>query len=79
MRDQGKSVLLMAGLAAVAVVVAPSADARPNCNDTDRATVCETAGHVSIKTAPGTVAPPAGTGGLIPWQTGNRGTYGGRR
>lgn len=79
MRDQGKSVLLMAGLAVVAVVVAPTADARPNCNQTNRTEVCETDGHASIKTAPGTVSNPTGARGQIPWQTGGRRTYGGRR
>ncbi len=71
--------MLMAGLAAVAVVIAPSADARPNCNDTSTPTVCQSDGHVAIKTAPGTVATPADSRGQIPWQTGGRRTYGGRR
>ncbi|MCH9733474.1 MAG: hypothetical protein K0U78_02810 [Actinomycetia bacterium] len=80
MRDQGKSALLMAGLAAAAaVVLAPTADARPNCNDANSTTLCQTDGHVAIKTAPGTVATPADGRGQIPWQTGGRRTYGGGR
>lgn len=56
----------MAGLAVVAVVGAPLADARPTCRDAGVKTICETSGSVSIKTRPGTVAPPANQP-VIPW------------
>lgn len=79
MKDSGKSVLLMAGLAVVAVVVAPTVDARPNCDQTNSTTVCQTNGSVSIKANPGTVSSPTGARGQIPWQTGSRRAYGGRR
>ncbi len=52
----------MAGLAVVAVVVAPTVDARPNCDQTNSTTVCQTNGSVSIKANPGTVSSPTGAG-----------------
>lgn len=51
--------MLLAGLAAVAVVVAPGADARRTCHETGGATLCQTNGSVSIKAVPQTTAPPA--------------------
>lgn len=66
MTDRGKSALLVAGLAVVAFVAAPAADARPTCQDTNTKTICQTNGSVSIKARPGTVAPPGNQIG-IPW------------
>ncbi|MCH9666469.1 MAG: hypothetical protein K0U76_10110 [Actinomycetia bacterium] len=79
MRNQGKSALLMAGLAIAAVVTASPADARPFCDQAGSTTTCRTNGSVSIKAEPGQVMAPAGTRGLIPWQAGGRRAYGGRR
>jgi hypothetical protein len=78
MRYQGKSALLMAGLAVVAVVTAPPGNARPYYDQTDGTATCRTNISGSINAAPGLVAPRAG-GVQIPWQTGGRRTYGGRR
>ncbi|MGB0973323.1 MAG: hypothetical protein ACPGVG_20580 [Mycobacterium sp.] len=83
MRDRGKSAaLLMAGLAGVAAVTfvaAPTADARPFCDEAGGTTVCQTNGSTSIKATPGTVFAPPYYRNQIPWQTGGRRAYGGRR
>lgn len=79
MKHRGKSALVMAGLAVVAFVWAPAAQSRPFCDQRgSTTTVCQTNGSVSIKSEPGTYAAPA-TLPLIPWLTGGRRTYGGRR
>ncbi|RAV06077.1 hypothetical protein DQP55_24475 [Mycolicibacterium sp. GF69] len=52
-------VLLMVGLVVATGISAPTADARPTCQSTDTKSICQTNGSVSIKTRPGTVAPPA--------------------
>lgn len=57
---------LVAGLAVVAGVSAPSAAARPTCQDTATKTICQTNGSVSIKARPGTTAPPANLP-VFPW------------
>ncbi|KUH86350.1 hypothetical protein AU186_05925 [Mycobacterium sp. GA-1999] len=54
-----KPALLMASLVVVTGISAPTADARPTCQNTQFQSVCQTNGSVSIKTRPGTVAPPA--------------------
>ena len=51
--------MLMAGLTVLAGVSAPIAGARPTCQSADTKTICRTNGSVSIKSRPGTVAPPA--------------------
>ena len=51
--------LLMVSLVVVTGVSVPIASARPTCQSTDTKTVCQTNGSVSIKSRPGTVAPPA--------------------
>lgn len=56
----------MVGLAAVAGIWAPVANARPTCQDTATKTICQTNGSTSIKARPGTVAPPANQP-VIPW------------
>ncbi len=56
----------MAGLAVVAGVSAPSAGARPTCQQTDFKSICQTNGSVSIKARPGTTAPPANQP-VFPW------------
>jgi hypothetical protein len=67
MAHRKTSVMVMAGLAVAAAVAAiPAADARPNCHSSDFQTVCQTNGSVSIKSRPGTVAPPANQP-HIPW------------
>jgi len=66
MTGRGKTALLMACLAVVSGVSAPSASARPSCQSSDFMTVCQTNGSVSIKSRPGTVAPPANMP-HIPW------------
>ena len=73
MTGQGKSALLIASLGFVAVVSAPVADARPTCQNAGVNTICETRGSVSIKSVPGTTAPP-GNMPMVPW--GGRGTRG---
>lgn len=79
MRYQGRSALAMAGLAVAAVVTAFPADARTGYNNTDGTPTCRSNISGSINNAvPGLVAPRAG-GIEIPWQTGGRRTYGGRR
>lgn len=66
MTHRGKSALVLAGLAVVAVVAAPSAAARPNCHEAGVKTICQTNGSVSIKARPGTLAPPANQP-VFPW------------
>lgn len=51
--------LLMVSFVVITGISAPTAEARPTCQSTDFQTVCQTNGSVSIKTRPGTVAPPA--------------------
>ena len=66
MRKRVPSALLITGLAAAAVVVAPPADARPTCQTAGVKTICQTNGSVSIKARPGTTAPPANLP-VFPW------------
>ena len=54
-----KAALVLAGLTVAAGVSAPTAFARPTCQQTDFKSICQTNGSVSIKARPGTVAPPA--------------------
>ncbi|WP_246585174.1 hypothetical protein [[Mycobacterium] fortunisiensis] len=74
MTTRSKTALLMAGLAAVSMISAPVASARPTCQDTATKTICTTNGSTSIKARPGTVAPPANIP-VFPWL----GMPGGRR
>jgi hypothetical protein len=69
-----KPALFMAAVTAVTVIAAPVADARPTCQSTHTTTICQTNGSVSIKSRPGTVAPP-GNMPHVPWF----GARGGRR
>ena len=82
-RDPGKLALLMAGLAVVAVVASPAADARPYCDQTDGTTAaCRTNGNASIEAEGDAYAEtmvPSDWRNMIPWQTGGRRTYGGRQ
>lgn len=82
MRNQGKSAaLLMAGLGAAALVTvgaAPTAEARPFCDESGNTRVCQTNGSTSIKARPGTLAPPAGSRNQVPWHPGGRRIGGGR-
>ena len=64
---RGTSALVLASFAVVAVVAAPAASARPNCQDSGVKTICQTNGSVSIKARPGTLAPPANQP-VFPWQ-----------
>jgi hypothetical protein len=57
---------VLAGLVVAAGVSAPSAGARPTCQNTDFKSICQTNGSVSIKARPGTVAPPANIP-VFPW------------
>ena len=57
---------LVAGLVVAAGVSAPTAGARPTCQQTDFKSICQTNGSVSIKARPGTVAPPANIP-VFPW------------
>jgi F420-0:gamma-glutamyl ligase-like protein len=66
MTGRGKFAFLMASLAAVSVVSAPVASARPTCQDTATKTICTTNGSTSIKARPGTTAPPANQP-VFPW------------
>lgn len=59
MKLRGKSALLMAALMVTTLLSAPSAAARPTCNEAGGVTRCETNGSVSIKAVPQTTAPPA--------------------
>ena len=74
MTGRGKLAFAMAGLAAVSVLSAPVASARPTCQDAATKTICTTNGSTSIKARPGTVAPPANIP-VFPWL----GMPGGRR
>ncbi len=74
MNAKGKAALLLSGVAVATVMVAPAAQARPTCQQTDFKSICQTNGSVSIKARPGTVAPPANQP-MIPWL----GAPGGRR
>lgn len=69
MRNRRTSALWIAGLAVAAGVSAPVADARPTCQSTPTMSICQTNGSVSIKSRPGTVAPPANMP-HIPWFAG---------
>ena len=60
------SALMVFGVAVIAGIAVPAADARPTCQSSDFQTVCQTNGSVSIKARPGTVAPPANQP-HIPW------------
>ena len=64
-----KSALVMAGMAVMVGVLAPAADALPNCQSSGTTSTCRTNGSVSIKAQPGTVAPPANQPG-IRWRRG---------
>lgn len=64
--NRKSAALLMAGVGVVAVLVAPTAQARPTCQQTDFKSICQTNGSVSIKARPGTVAPPANQP-VLPW------------
>ena len=66
MTARRKSALLMTGVTAVTVIVAPVADARPTCQSTHTMSICQTNGSTSIKARPGTVAPP-GNLPHMPW------------
>lgn len=66
MINRKTSALLVAGVAVIAGIAVPAADARPTCQSSDFQTVCQTNGSVSIKARPGTVAPPANMP-HIPW------------
>lgn len=66
MTGRSKATLLVAGLAVVAGVSAPTAVARISCQSTDFKSICQTNGSVSIKARPGTLAPP-GNMPHIPW------------
>jgi hypothetical protein len=44
--------LLVAGASAVAIAVAPLAQAAPTCTDTGTASVCESAGNAQINATP---------------------------
>ena len=44
--------LLIAGASAVAIAVAPLAEAAPTCTDTGTASVCESAGNAQISATP---------------------------
>lgn len=61
-----RAALLVAGLVAAAVASAPVAGARSTCQETDIKSRCETNGSVSIKSRPGTMAPPANQP-VFPW------------
>lgn len=84
MKDQGKSALLLVGMAGVAivaasVVAAPAAEARAFCDEAGGTTICQrNSGSVSIKATPGTVASPPYVRNQIPWQPGSRPVLGGR-
>lgn len=67
MTTPGKSALLVASLTVAALVSAPAVDARPTCQSHDvTTTTCSSDGHVSIRSRPGTVAPPANRP-VFPW------------
>ena len=56
MKLRGKSALLMAALMVTTLLSAPSAAARPTCNEAGGVTRCETNGSGSIKAVPQTRA-----------------------
>jgi len=66
MKERITSGLLVVGFAVAAVAVAPPADARPTCQTAGVQTICQTNGSVSIKSRPGTTAPPANLP-VFPW------------
>ena len=66
MTSRGKSALVMASLVVAAVVSAPVASARPNCQEAGVKTICQTNGSVSFKAVPGTRAPIANQP-VFPW------------
>ncbi len=66
MTSRGKSALVLASLAVVAVISAPAASARPSCQEAGVKTICQTNGSVSIKAVPGTRAPVANQP-VFPW------------
>jgi hypothetical protein len=61
-----KAALLVAGLVAAAVASAPVAGALSNWQETEIKSRCQTNGSVSIKSKPGTMAPPANQP-VFPW------------
>ena len=66
MTGRAKAAVLVAGLVVTAGISAPVAGARATCQETDFKTTCQTNGSVSIKSRPGTVAPPANLP-VFPW------------
>lgn len=58
--------ILTASVAAVSMISAPAAGARPTCRNTGTATICESEGNISVAATPGTKAPPANRPQL-PW------------
>ncbi len=68
----------LAGVAIVAFVAAPSANARAFCDEAGGTTICQTNGSVAIKANPGTIAFPPYARNQIPWQPGSRPVLGGR-
>jgi hypothetical protein len=66
MTHQSKMAMAMASVAVAAMVSAPVATALPNCQTAGDTTQCRTNGSVSIKTRPGSTAPPANQP-QIPW------------
>ena len=66
MTVRAKAAVLMAGLTVMAGASAPSASARPTCQEAGVKTICQTNGSVSIKARPGTLAPPANQP-VFPW------------
>lgn len=58
MKRHSKSALLIAGGVLAMVIAAPTAQARPTCQELVDTTICETKGSVSIKAEPGTTAAP---------------------
>jgi hypothetical protein len=66
MTHQSKLAMVMASVAVAAMVSAPVATALPNCQTAGDTTQCRTNGSVSIKTRPGSTAPPANQP-QIPW------------
>ena len=70
MNVKRKAALLLSGVTVAAIMVAPAAQARPTCQQTDFQSICTTNGSVSIKARPGTVAPPpmkTASGELYTW------------
>lgn len=71
MKHQGTAALLLIGGVLAAVISAPTAVARPTCQELDNTTICETKGSVSIKAEPGTTAAPAASP-AIPFAPGSQ-------